>query len=100
MSYAIKMQCKEALDYRGDIMTPAGTWVWVCDGEWGETCRGADSGRVPDDVRIFETIGDAIEFTGEFKGHPWYYLPNGDWKIVEVLPKMVRVQAGWQEAKL
>lgn len=100
MSYVIKTQCKEAISEIGPTsITKEGDWVWVCNEEGGWVEATATSTFLyknpPKDVKTFSTSDAAEKFIKKWKGHPWYYVPNGVYQIIEVEPKYKTIQDGW-----
>lgn len=102
MPFIIKTQCKEARSgAKGNpIMTQEGDWAWVCEEPDGWVEATASSAEFykdpPKDVLKFTTEELAIKFIKRWKGHPWYYVPNGTYEIIEVVPKYKTVQDGWE----
>lgn len=97
MTYIIKTQCKEASN-NGHILTQEGVWVWVCEeeGGWVEATAYPVDPSFPFQYKIFKTEQDALKFIKRWKGHPWYYKPNGVYEIVKVEPKYKTVLDGWE----
>lgn len=74
------------------------TWCWVCKGEWGP--GGVDDrGFMPSgplELQTFVTRASAIAFMEGFHGHPWDRMKEGPYEVIEVKPRMVSVQQGWE----
>lgn len=77
---------------------PRNVWVCIEEGGWVEaTGMSCDFERgIPKDIKTFDTKEDADRFIKRWKGHPWYYKPNEEYEIIEVIPKYKQVQDGWE----
>jgi hypothetical protein len=100
MNYIIKTQCKEATSQSGKVMTQEGKLVWVIEEPEGWVPATSSSvefnnGCIPKDVLTFDTYKAAELFISQWKGHPWYVVPNGVYEIIEVVPRMKTIQDGW-----
>lgn len=93
MPFAVKFQAK-AHEGRG---IPEGEPFVVEEFGWGPTA-GADGLRSKD-LATFATRKQAEKFIKGWGGHPWWVVPNGNYEIVEVRPRFVKVQEGWEEVK-
>lgn len=98
MTYAVQMQCKEVKDANGDTLTQEGTLVWVCQGEWGVECSTGSlyQKKIPSCVAEFETEEAANKYMKTFKGNPWYYKPNGKYKVFKLNPVYKQVFDYWE----
>lgn len=97
MKYAVKTQCKEVLAYNNTPMTKDGQWVWVVKCEWGPGSENVYDNEIPADVMLFKTFEKAREFMREWKGHPWWIEPNGNYIVVKVEPIYKKVIIGYKE---
>jgi hypothetical protein len=100
--YAVIFQCKEATSAfgtgPGKVMTTEGTEAIVTKGEgWGPTSF-SYQGTIPDDVLTFSSEERAHDFMKGWEGHPWYYTPNGKYRVVPLKAKTEEVIVGYQEA--
>lgn len=98
MSFIIKTQCFEAVsEYSKVVVTEEGEWVWVIEEPegWVEATSRKACSLPPDDVLVFQTKEKALNFISNWKGHPWYNVPNGVYEIIEVVPRMKTIQDGW-----
>ena len=43
--------------------------------------------EIPRGAKLFDTEKDAAKFAKRWKGHPWWCRPNGNYEIIEVIPK-------------
>ncbi len=101
MTFAIKTQCKEARAQDGSVLTKEGEWVFICvepEGWVPATSVGVHGmdNYLPKDILIFNFKKNAEKFIKEWHGHPWYHIPNGTYEIIEVKPKMIQIQNGWE----
>lgn len=101
MPFIIKTQCKEAGSKLNEKpITEEGAWVWVCeeDGGWVEATATSTFlyKNLPKDVKTFPTSDAAEKFIKRWKGHPWYYVPNDVYQIIEVKPKYKTIPDGWE----
>lgn len=101
MTYIIKTQCKEAVSQSGKVMTQEGESVWIIEEPEGwvpatSTSVEFNKGCIPKDVLTFDTYKAAELFIKRWKGHPWYYIPNGTYEILKVEANLITVQNGWK----
>lgn len=95
--YAVIVQCKEAKALSGTIMCEEGTEVIIEKGEWGDTSYPITSSRgIGTTVKTFTTYEAAEKFAKEWDGHPWYYKPNGKYRIVELEKQYKQVFSGYK----
>lgn len=98
MTYAVQMECKEALNADKKLVTEEGKLVWLCTGEWGVECCSSYNyaGDVPTNVVEFDTEVAAHKYMETFKGAPWYYKPNGKYKVFKLNPVYKQVFDYWE----
>jgi hypothetical protein len=101
--FVIKTECKQANSGTKEksLVTREGEKVWVVkepDG-WVEATSTSIHlyPEPPQDCKTFETYAAAEKFIKRWKGHPWYYVPNGNYEIIEVEPKYKQVVNGFQK---
>jgi hypothetical protein len=99
--FVIKTECREARSSDKTIITQEGTKVWVInerDG-WVEATSTHVSiwKDIPVDVKTFDTYDGAEKFIKRWKGHPWYFVPNGNYEIIEVEEKFKQVVIGYEK---
>lgn len=95
--FVIRTECKKALSFDEKVLTQEGEKVWVCeDNEGWVPATGIHSYNIPKDVKTFPTKDKAEKFIKTWKGHPWYYIPNGNYEIFEVEKKYKQVFDGYQ----
>ena len=82
--FGIKCQVKEARTNRDAPLVHEGEWVWLVKSRW---VPATSSVNLSKDIITFENREEAEEFAKEWKGHPWYHMPNGNYEIVEVIPE-------------
>lgn len=98
MSYIARVQSHE-YKYPKGVTTEARTWFWVT---WSETDHWISSREVNhplgmvDDPMVWETRDEAEKLLKQWKGHPYWCVPNGIYEILEVRPHMKEVQDGWE----
>ena len=100
LSYVIFFECKAAPD-DGSITKDRQLACVINEPEgWvAATSYSVDrSNAIPGDAKIFTSVLECDKFMDEWKGHPWYRVPNGTYKIVLVKPRMVTIQQGWEVA--
>ncbi len=88
--YALIVESKEVRGQSDQIMTDKGTrflvleepegWVPATSTQYRKGCA------LSRDAKLFDTIEGAEKFGDEWKGHPWWCQPNGNYKVVEVKP--------------
>ena len=98
---AIKTKCKSVHSSSGGLITQEGYEIWVCKEQdaWVEA-TGSGVGfhnGVPVDVKVFNSKDDAEAFIKTWKGHPWYYVPNGEYELVEVEPQYKQTTVGYKD---
>lgn len=100
--FIIFFKCKEALAYNKKVLTKAGELACVMTEPegWVEATAWSvpDSNTIPDCAKKFPSYESAEKFIKRWKGHPWYCVPNGEYEIIEVVPRMVQVQQGFEAA--
>ncbi|MNQ26031.1 hypothetical protein D3C85_392560 [compost metagenome] len=99
--FVIKTQCKEVVSVGGSVLTHEGHQVWVCNEADGWVKATGESDGffgygVPSSIKVFETRKSAENFIKKWKGHPWYYVPNGKYEIFEVEPNYKQVVDGYK----
>lgn len=100
--FVIRTECKRAISgHKDSVVTKDGEKVWVVkepDGGVEATSRSVyfDS-EPPQDYKTFATYEAAEKFIKCWKGHPWYYTPNGNYEIIEVEQKYKQVADGFQK---
>jgi hypothetical protein len=52
----------------------------------------------PNSVKVFNSEEDAVKFAKRWKGHPWWCVPNGNYKVIEVIPRFRPVHDGYTTA--
>lgn len=104
MPFVLIMNSKEVRpDEDRPPMTKAHEPHWVIRSEFGPTTRPVNhpsypKDQVPEDVLTWPTLDEATTFARNWLGHPWYFKPDGDYKIFEVKPTTKVVQTGWERA--
>lgn len=81
------------------IMTEEGEQVWISRSDFCPTSTTMfmyPRENPPTDLMTFSSKEKAEEFAKQWKGHPWYYIPNGNYEVVTIRPKMVEVQKGFE----
>lgn len=100
--FVIFFRCKEALSKCKAVVTRERELaaVMVEPEGWVEATAWAvpDTKTIPGCAKTFNSHESAEKFIKRWKGHPWYYVPNGEYEIIEVVPRMVRVQQGFEAA--
>ena len=91
--YALKVTCKEALDFHGKLLTEEGQEVWVIRGEWGWEGSACPINQLPNLV-VFDKREDAEKVAKTWKGAPWFYTPKRV-EVVEVHP-LYQTITGWR----
>ena len=95
--YAVVVQCKEAKAVSGTTMCEEGTEVIIEKGEWGDTSYPITSSRgIVAGVKTFDSYEAAEKFAKKWDGHPWYYTPNGQYRIVELEKQYKQVFVGYK----
>jgi hypothetical protein len=94
MKYALMFNVKDELSPEKAV-----TWVYLVDGEWGDTLYPTVMG-IPVDVMSFDKVTDIyqwLEDNSDWGGHPWYYKVSESTpiRVVSIVPIMV--QDGWKE---
>jgi hypothetical protein len=110
--FAVLFRCKHVPDFRGDTMTPGGTYAWLVDNEgyWqGDTFggfRNTSRAHIPGNVVMFETREEAEKKWPPFmRGEcgieigPWWIKPDGWYEIVELKQKFKTVPDGYEAVK-
>jgi hypothetical protein len=102
--FALLVQCHEAVSAPPNetVITKEGQWRLVIDGEWGETSVNTDGPRIIEtrtDMKLFPSREAVAKFMKKWKGHPWYCVPNGNYKAIEVEPTYRQVLSGYKEKK-
>jgi hypothetical protein len=46
------------------------------------------NGEIPRRAKLFDTEKEAVAFAERWKGHPWWCIPNGNYEIIEIVPKI------------
>lgn len=91
--FAVIVHSKQMLAFDKSIMTKEGErfWALVEPEGWVEasSCRATPGDPVPGDVLTFPTRTEAERFARHWKGHPWWCSPNGEFEIVEMIPRKV-----------
>lgn len=100
--YAIKTKCKDAYTSDGCIVTKSGHEVWVCNEQdsWVEATGQSvnfSPDTIPCSIKVFDSKVEAEIFIKKWKGHPWYYVPNGEYEVVEVEPQYKQITVGHKE---
>ena len=70
--------------------------VVQCDGGWVEAESRHYTGKIPLNVKLFESKEDAIKFAQRWQGHPWWCKPNGNFQVYKVKPKTEPKIIGWE----
>lgn len=100
MAFVIFFKCKQALAFDKTVLTKAGELAAVMEEPegWVEATAWSvpDTNTIPGCAKTFDTYAEAEKFIKRWKGHPWYCVPNGEYEIVEVVPRMVTVQQGME----
>lgn len=93
MKFALFVRCKEVKAFDGAILTVEGQWARVCvepegwvEATGSKLARGDElSASTPiGDAKLFDSHAEATAFAERWKGHPWYVVPNGQYRVVEV----------------
>lgn len=100
MSFVVFFKCKQALAFDKKVLTKEGQLAVVMEEPegWVPATSAAvhSTADIPRGVQIFLSKEKADTFMKKWKGHPWYYVPNGEYEVIEVVPRMVTVQKGWE----
>lgn len=98
--FIVKFNCKEAISTNGELVTQYGAECWLLEDQEGwvpATGRGVNfSSDLPKDVKVFKTKESAERFMKTWKGHPWYYSPNGEFAVIEVVQKYKKIFDGYE----
>ena len=43
----------------------------------------------------FNSEQEAHDFMKKYKGHPWYYIPNGNYEVIKIQPVYKQVIDRW-----
>ncbi len=105
--FAILFRCKHVPDFRGDTMTPGGTFTWLVseEGYWqGETfggIRGTSREKIPGNVVLFDSREQAEKEWTEYREQigPWWIKPDGRFEVIEVKLKFKQVPDGYEAVK-
>ena len=95
--WAMRFRTLEAKAFDNKVLTKAGTecWVtWTNEGGGWITSTQRSWHSPPEKAITWDSYPKAVEFAAGWKGHPWYAQVD-DYEIIEVFPKMVRVQQGF-----
>lgn len=97
MAYAVKVKSKEVKLNDRTITTRAGTPFWITTGidEWLGV---RDTGIIPTDVVTFGTESAAATAGRTWGGAPFWVKNSGEFEVVEINPRLVEVQQGWELA--
>lgn len=87
--YVVKVQSRIAISqYNGAVITKDGAWMWVTKDSngWVEasSVHAHPKGPIPVTAKPFETREKAEAFARRWRGHPWWCIPNGTFKIIPV----------------
>ena len=101
-SFIVVGESLEALSESGKVITKNGQKFIVTFSEgWDSSISwNGNINRSSNNPKLFESIDTATEFARKWKGHPWYYKPNGKFEIVEVRPVYKQVQDGYEIVKI
>lgn len=96
--FVIRFKCKEILRPDGYPLIQDGYAAWVINepNGWVEaTACAAYSDKLPIQLKLFHTQEEARNFIEQWEGHPWYYVPNGKYEILEVSGVFEKVLVGY-----
>ena len=94
--YIVVYECKEAKSDDGSVMTKRGEKALLCKGEWGPTGSPDKSCFGVGAAMRFNSEQEAHEFMKQYKGHPWYCIPNGKYEVIKVKPVYKQVVERWE----
>ena len=100
MTFALIVKGKYVPTYDGKIMTQEGDPFLVLNDNEGwvpATSIRYKPGKLPADTKIFKSKEIAENFAKNWKGHPWWCVPNGEFKIIKVKIKYRKVVEGYEE---
>ena len=96
--YALIVEGKEARSANGTVMAEEGEKFLVVKEPEGwveaDSCRW--DGSVGADVKKFSSREAAEKFARKWDGFPWWCVPNGNFEVVEIRPKYVKVLDGYE----
>lgn len=101
--YAVIYKCKEARYGLKDrtIITREGDEALLCiepEGWVPATSRMFREGCGFGDAVMFGTEEAAHTFMEKYRGHPWYSIPSGEYRLVALKPKFRLVPDGYELA--
>lgn len=88
-AYAVIFQCKEAKSSNGNVMTAEGEEAVLQvepEGWVPATATKFSGNKLPRDIKVFQTEDAAHFFMKGWGGHPWYYIPNGKYRLITIKP--------------
>jgi hypothetical protein len=102
--YALFIQGKEAKSSEGNLIVgKEGGWYLVCKEpeNWVPATGYVVKGfiLIRKDAKLFKTIEDAEAFAGTWAGHPWWVIPNGNFKIIKVKPVYEQILLRYEKDK-
>lgn len=95
--YAIKVVCKEVLDFYDFPIVSEDEVVWLTEDEYGELDHYKDYGSVPEEVMVFNSTEEADSFM-KSNDLLWYTKPKS-YEIVQVEPVYEKKIVGWDIKK-
>ena len=88
-AYAVIFQCKQAVSsYQNTVMTREGeeAVLQVEPEGWVPATATTFTGKLPRDIKVFDSEEKAHAFMKTWGGHPWYHIPNGKYRLVPIKP--------------
>lgn len=70
-------------------------WVTIEDSVGASSTHFRSYDEVPRHAKTFMSSEVAEKFAKQWKGHPWWCRPSGEYEIVELHPKYRRVPDGY-----
>lgn len=105
MPFALFVRCKKTTYCDGSVAVSDGNWALVEEDlpdHWVEATATLHSKTPPPingRAKVFKTRAAAENFGKKWTGHPWWIVPGGEVKAVEVTKKYRRVFDGYKSVE-
>jgi hypothetical protein len=107
--FALIIESAEAKsEYDNSVMTRTGEkmlviedperWVEATSHYWHSNYNNSEG--FPPFTKLFGSVEAATEFAKRWVGHPWYCKPNGNFEVIEVMPRYKQVLKGYEPVNL
>ena len=99
--YIVVYECKEAMSTDGSVLTGNGEKALLCDEPNSRvpatgTYYDGSNKNISVWAKHFSSEHKAHEFMKKYKGHPWYYIPNGNYEVIKINPVYRQVVERWE----